>query len=88
MRHEDDPNTYSLYVWGYVMLMLQYYKIDDYYFKFETGSLNQYPGLVSYYGVEYDSGLPIIDETTYVDATSDYSHYEVATHHSNRKWPR
>ena len=32
------------------MLMLQYYKADDYYFRREIGSMHHYPGLTKIYG--------------------------------------
>ena len=59
------------------MLMLQYYKADDYYSRREIGSLYHYPGLTKIYG-EGTISLPKIEETHYADATSDYSYIEVA----------
>ena len=59
------------------MLMLQYYKTDDYYFQREIGSMTYYPGLTSIYGLGTASN-PKIEETIYTDATSDYSSIEYA----------
>ena len=62
LKYKDDPNNYSLYVWGYVMMMLQYYKIENYMLN-RKGEKDRNPGLRLTYG--WADAYPQFEELIY-----------------------
>ena len=52
-RYESDRNNFSLYVWGYFMPWIDYYKQDDYYNLYSETTV-----YYNYYDIGYDGKYP------------------------------